>query len=317
MTQKYCYRNKALDVGCGILIIWMIAYHAFIESAISDNISNFLFSIFYFFMPWFFYKAGIYWKPKTIKETAIYSFKRLLIPYILFSIIGHVIWCFCIYVQGDSNWKHYILSPLKAVLNYGAVAGNMPLWFLSSLFVIRLLYTMINNANINKYLLLLCCLSGCWGLNFCEFEKPIYIANILSGMFYFSLGNILPPPKCKKLLPAAFICYSIIIIFFPSWVLMYNNKLILGCYIVWHLYSVAGIICFNALCEKLSSKHLSQIGRNSMGYYISHMPIILLINTINETYLHLEEYCVFALIMLVMLLTLPIITYGLKAQKII
>lgn len=82
-------------------------------------------------------------------------------------------------------------------------------------------------------------------------------------------------------------------------------------------HTFIGIISFNALCEKLSSKHLSQIGRNSMGYYISHMPIILLTSTANKTYLHLEGYCLLGLIILVMLLTLPIITYGLKAQKII
>lgn len=44
------------------------------------------------------------------------------------------------FVEGDTNWVHYVLTPIKQILLSGSLAGNLPLWFLPSLLAVQLIY---------------------------------------------------------------------------------------------------------------------------------------------------------------------------------
>ena len=79
-------RNKSIDSLAGLLILQMIIYHLFLHAALRNN---FLYSItypLYFFMPWFFYKAGFFLQPQSIKECVIGGCKKLLRPFFIFFI---------------------------------------------------------------------------------------------------------------------------------------------------------------------------------------------------------------------------------------
>lgn len=195
-------RNKALDAGCGVMVIWMMLYHTFQNAQICDSLSEILFSIFYFFMPWFFYKAGIFWKPKPIRTVIKTGLKRLFIPYLIFSIIGHIIWCIQIWINGDYNWMHYVLSPFKAIITSGAVAGNMPLWFLFSLFFLRIIYTLLKRYEIPTSIIIGVSAISCFLLHLLKVRHPLYLLNITSGLLFFSTGNVMniyPPTNGKDL----------------------------------------------------------------------------------------------------------------------
>lgn len=90
-------RIEWLDYLSGLLIVWKIVYHAFIYTGNKHIlICEELYRAFYFFMPWFFFKSGMFAVEKTIKVCVIFSAKKLLVPYVIFSILG-----VC------SQWIHY------------------------------------------------------------------------------------------------------------------------------------------------------------------------------------------------------------------
>lgn len=85
-------RDISLDSVAGLLIIVMIIGHI-IQRLGLDNIrlSYYLQLFFPYFMVWFFFKAGMLFKAKPMKQLVINKFNRLIIPFILWSLIGYPI----------------------------------------------------------------------------------------------------------------------------------------------------------------------------------------------------------------------------------
>lgn len=59
-------RKEYIDVVAGIMILWMIVGHLRQVSGFNLDYPNIL----YFFMPWFYYKAGALSDEKALRETA-------------------------------------------------------------------------------------------------------------------------------------------------------------------------------------------------------------------------------------------------------
>lgn len=78
MTSK---RDNTLDCACGILIIHMILGHIFQWSQLTTTHFYQWMNILYFFMPWFFFKAGIFYKKTPVKKVFSTSFHRLIVPF--------------------------------------------------------------------------------------------------------------------------------------------------------------------------------------------------------------------------------------------
>ena len=57
-------RLKYLDVASGIMTIWVIVFHAIYPMYGTDELK--VIPWLYYFMPWFFYKAGMMFHPKEI-----------------------------------------------------------------------------------------------------------------------------------------------------------------------------------------------------------------------------------------------------------
>lgn len=59
-------RKEYIDVVAGIMILWMMFGHLLQVSGFQLDYPNILF----FFMPWFYYKAGALSKERTMREAA-------------------------------------------------------------------------------------------------------------------------------------------------------------------------------------------------------------------------------------------------------
>lgn len=97
-----------------------------------------------FFMPWFFFKAGMFFKQRTLTEEIHKSFKRLLVPYIYFTVLGTCILWIKQFIYHEFTFRS-ILSPVTSILKAGSVPGNLALWFLLSLFCVRIIFNFINS----------------------------------------------------------------------------------------------------------------------------------------------------------------------------
>ena len=85
-------RQSYLDNISAILIAYMIfIVHLTYFCPVHGFIISILRSLFYFFMAWFFFKSGMFFREKEIKAVVKSSAKRLLIPWAVFNAIGIIV----------------------------------------------------------------------------------------------------------------------------------------------------------------------------------------------------------------------------------
>ena len=222
----------------------------------------------------------MFWKMDSIKNVVVKGYCRLLKPFIIFSIIGHLCFCIRLFVERDYNWVHYVLSPFKGLLRYGCVAGNEPLWFLLSLFVIRVLYTLCANYKIHFVIVLfVTALVGFLCNLYAPITEPRYLGNVSTGLFFFTMGNWLSnrtlevDGKIQFIIAITLILYIV----YPSAVDLFYNKVLYGNYFIWMIHSVLCIITINYLFRRypmIDVVGLKYVGRDSMIYFVIHRLII-------------------------------------------
>lgn len=138
-------RDSSLDAICGIFICFMIMGHAFQWSHIeNDEFYHYSNMFLFMFMGWFFYKSGMFHKLKDFTFIVKYNARKLLVPYIVYSILGELFYWIYLYQNDLLNLKEIIRNPILDIIHYGSVAGNTPLWFLLSLFVVKAVMALID-----------------------------------------------------------------------------------------------------------------------------------------------------------------------------
>lgn len=272
--QRSCY----LDNLGGLLICYMIFNHVLLMGQIDCGIDNIWLEPLQFFMFWFFFKSGMFYTPKNCKVIVVHESRKLLIPLLVYSLIGHVVECFKLYANDDYNWKHYLLTPFKEFLFNGSIVGNQPLWFLFSLFFVKVICNELYQWKFKPILLFCvgCAISAIFYYMNCK-GLPIYFVNIPLGIGIYSLGYVMRERQFNKVvLFVSFILYFGIMIICPSHLIFGANSLNNGgSYGLAIVYSVTGCIFFNNLFRKIPNSTVLQfVGKNSMTYYVVHWIVI-------------------------------------------
>lgn len=280
-------RDYYIDVIAGLMIIVMVLTHTYDERMQIDILN--------FFMPWFFFKSGMYFKEDlSIRKTIIDGVKKLLYPFITFSVCGYVIYVIKIILEKDTNLIHYTLTPLKELCLAGCIEGNLPLWFLFVLFIVRLLYkyiyirskhSIVCNLVITAILIYIV-------IAFNEHPYcPLYITTILTGTFFYGCGHILRNTHCNtKLWSIACVIFVVVYILDSPSMIMHNNNLTHGHYILWFIFSLSGCIMINGILKRITFTFpvLHWIGINSMVIYVTHYLVIGLFDIITKNVLNFE-----------------------------
>lgn len=69
-------RDESLDAVCGLMIVYMIYGHICLWSGIQQI--EWIPRLLYFFMPWFFFKSGLFFKPRSLKEELVGGGKEIV-----------------------------------------------------------------------------------------------------------------------------------------------------------------------------------------------------------------------------------------------
>ena len=301
-------RDASLDMISGLLIIHMILGHCLQRTGAMDSWLYHKMEYLYFFMPWFFYKNGMFYHPSSLKQTAWGGVKRLLKPFVLYSFIGHILYCLKIWIDGDKNWIHFVLTPLKEIVLGGACQGNLPLWFLLSLFAVRIIAYLVFRSKEQVLFLMTIGILIPTLLYYLDLKTPLYFANIFLGIFYFLSGNILREVQYQKYIAfAGIIAYVLFCILGLTVVDMRGNTLEKGCYLLHPIAGLCGIIAINNISKWLKFKFewLLKIGKNSMNYYVTHWIcisiILILVNFLDSSlsgkYLVITVICFLVIIL--------------------
>lgn len=272
-------RDERIDSVAGIMISYMVFTHVCQHYHL--ELSSFYIvgeNLLYFFMPWFFFKAGMFFKVGNNKDVIIKSSKRLLKPFLIYSLAGHICCCFLSYVHGNLTLS--TLIPYRSLLLTGSIPGNLPLWFLLSLFGCRVIFNFAMSRKLSAIAVASFSLVGACLLHVIGFNHPYYVTNIMTGLFFLSLGYIITK-RSVITPPILAICIVIYILslIYPSFVGMRSNHLYYGVYLLWILYSCAGIIVINKIANKAEKLFscFKAIGKYSMQIYCIHwIPLMFL-----------------------------------------
>ena len=276
------------------MILFMIYRHCLIPghllpTAIEDTV---LYYPLMFYMAWFFFKSGMYHRDVSLQEILKKSVDRLLIPYLAFSIISLAIaGLFHGILEGFTG----LISVIKEIPFYlkkeGAVICNAPLWFLLSLFLVRLLFSVLRKLKIPVVLTLLASLLSGW-LIF-EFKLPVglYFGNTALGLTFFCAGFLFKEKQYRNsIFSLSVLVYTGLLVFwFFSKPLSDFHTNIHQPYLLVSLYLLAGCILINNVFKRLpgiQSRILTTIGKESMTLYVTHFIFIS-----SFLYLNKQAWC--------------------------
>ncbi len=246
-----------------------------------------------FFMAWFFFKSGMFYKERCFKDEIILGLKKLLIPALSFSIIGYV--CYI-----SINHLCFSLSQeLNAFYLFGAFHGNIPLWFLFSLFVIKIIYHFSQKYHIKSYLIIFFSL-GLFFLNKAIGFRPYWTYYIPLGLLFYALGHSLRDIQYNPKLIIICIIIYVGLFFFRKDIDFLFGKFIPA--IIAFPWALSGCILINSLFKYIPTlciKPLRFLGKHAMEYYCTHFIVVSLIGllTINNNSLYQSiafEFLIFA-----------------------
>lgn len=315
MPQK---RIPYIDFAAGIMILWMIIYHALcyawgfdlrdywgvtdlsvLPQGVNAQLNTeghleiinpcIFFPFLSFFMPWFFYKSGQFFKKRPYKELLRKDARKLLLTFVIWSAIGYVFYLVFGLMQNALTLRGATYSIVRGLFLTGKVPINEPLWFLLTLFGVRFIANLLLSARESKWgwiriagiiAIGYVVAYGCFRWN--HPLLPYWVANGASGLAFFTFGYLLRDYESKSCIIVYLLCCFV---GFPMVDMMFN-KLLAGNYLLWIPVAVCGIVSFNALCKGLYKyiriKPLELVGKEAMTIYVTHILIVLTCTSIME-----------------------------------
>lgn len=315
-------RHVHLDYFAGILIVYMIINH--VEGVTYDFLfSKYTGRFLFILMPWFFFKSGMFHKNVTIEKTFNKGLKRLIVPFCSFTIIGWTFKSVEHLLKGDYDIFSILLKPIAQILFLGSSEGNWPLWFLLSLFFVKLLFAYTSNKHL-LYILITISLILPYLFYHWKIGKFLYVPNTLNGVLFYYFGILFRERQYKKSIWfISIFLFFIFLCLYPSNIDIHKNKLLFGNYYLWIIYSLVGIISFNGLFNTFFEKIkiipfksiLCNLGKDSMTYYVIHW-ILITLGSIICIIFHVDNKCFHLILTLLLCLTmLPLINYHIKKSK--
>lgn len=278
-------RNHAFDFLCGLCILRMMLLHIISMCGYRGEFwFGKLMAWSFFFMSFFFFKAGYFNKTVAgdsvsyIKDKA----KRLLVPYFVWGAIGSVIYFGFMLLFPEYFEKMISRLSWKHVYDMSHFYGDPPCWFLMSFFVA---YVAIHFIYKVKYLHLAIVTFPFISYYLWKEHNPLWLSlnNVFMGVFYFYLGHLWKMLQ-HKVTRRQIIGISVTLIL----IFIVGNKMKHGEYdmslnkFVQNPWG-AGINTTCALCGisglllALPMKRIpviNYIGEHSMVFFVAHYPLI-------------------------------------------
>lgn len=279
-------RNHAFDILCGICIIRMVTLHimAFCGLEKQDwwlEVMKWSF----FFMSFFFFKAGYFNKGTSAGSDLDYlkdRSKRLLVPYLMSGIIGAVVY-FSFYFPLTERY-HKFVEPLEweHLWMKSGFYGNSPIWFLFSFFTV---YMMVRYIDKVKHL--------CWltiafpAISYWAFRTgnnvPMSLGNVFIACYFFYLGRlwhwVMQHFSSRQVMTASWLMVAVFVVlgfvapgtYNMSQNFFTGNALMAVINATLVLCGLAGVLL---TLQVPRIPLLCFIGEHSMVFFISHYPML-------------------------------------------
>lgn len=285
-------RQSYLDNISAILIAYMIfIVHLTYFCPVYGFIIDILRLLLYFFMAWFFFKSGMFFKDKPIKAVIKSSAKRLLVPWTVFNAIGIVVMVLQAYFGSGLSLFPLLMTSMEVIAFNEAIWADLPLLFLLSLFVVRIVFVVLYRCRVNVWALLAifltatlfihytCYVSWKWTDNIpytivghhLPKNALLIIGNVCYGSLFYTLGYILRTKQYNRVVMViaclAFAAHFFYPIDIDTRIIDTPNMPLII------FFCLAGLIVVDNVFKKYLNRPVSiltYVGRNSMTYYIVH-----------------------------------------------
>lgn len=302
-TALYGKRDNSLDRVAGLFILYVIFGHMnnwTVGSWAPERM--FLEKLMPYFMPWFYFKSGMFFKSGLeTREVARKGWKTLVVPFLVFGGLGIVLQAVKWHVFGDMTLEGAWNFQIRRIFLMGSFEGSNPLWFLLSLFFVKVIFNYLRNKNIPIGVILGACVTfvmANWLMKvelgpkspaMAVLEYPRYLYNVPCGMIFYCCGILLKEKQYdwKFWIPALLVFVAVS--FFRkngARVSFMHNVPSSNCdYLMFLAASVGMCISYNVLfkyitklCDKVTSfSPLAYLGRNSIAVYALHWPIMMIV----------------------------------------
>lgn len=295
MTNK---RLDYIDIAKGLgmfTIIWGHIMYAGISNAI----------VYAFHIPLFFFLSGLVFSREryvSFKDFLMRRVKGLIVPYVIFSFLTWLVWAVFSLVSHtpvESYWKP-LLQTLIAQGSDGYLIHNVPLWFVTCLFLVEIAYYFLSCLKdwIVIVVCILCAIIGYVLVNKVDIfdftTLPWSLEVALMAIPFYALGNmtlkhighskLIDGVRFHGILTTIIVIATSIVVFFGA---RYNGSASMGHVnlgknpYVFYFTAICGIVAFLGICIALSlirenNKVLSYIkwfGKNSFRVMAIHNPI--------------------------------------------
>lgn len=295
-------RINYIDVAKGLGIIFIVFGHVMK--------SGFLRQWFFaFHVPFFILLSGMTYKYKEDKKSFLFNkVKRLLIPYVSFSMISIVIYVIIVrlgLVEGEGRILPNILGMIYGNSNTGYMEWNKPLWFLPCLFmvyiIIDLFETLLRKAEFRHILIMrICFIALMWAVGIIlntlvgklwlpfHLESAIYLAGFAELGFLVSGYNGSEKINCiHKKSRVKIICLILLCIIAGCIISNFNGSCEIrghrfGNYSILFLFSTL-ILSFAFILLSVEIENcsfLQKVGKSSLSILLMHKFAVIVFQNI-------------------------------------
>lgn len=223
-----------------------------------------------FSMPWFFYKSGLFFKVLPLREGVVKDVRKLLIPFLKWSLIGYILYLLILAVEGNFRWRDCVAYPLETFAIYGYIPLNVPAWFVLSLFFVRVIARFLIQWRIPPVAVIVMGIAIGFVLHRTGNPLPFYVPNVAMGTAFFMVGYRFGRYEANRFLLAVSMAgYAAFLLFGPSIVGHHRNILLTGDYLLWPLFAYCGIVTFDNLCRFLDAAL-------SRSAFVRHRPVVFI-----------------------------------------
>lgn len=268
MTDQIATRQDHLDSAHGMMILYVMFFHLCASIIHNPNTSYLVLHPLSFFVAWFFFKSGMFYKEQKVSLGILNGLKKLIVPYAVFSIIGFAVFCIVKHPTIDWSFEWNILYL------FGSLLSNMPLWFLLSLFVVQVFYNLLRKCHLSPLSIVLVAL-GLYYINRLIGFRPYWTYNIPLGLLFYTLGQVFKDLQYKHS-----VIITCIIVYIGLYLIHTNIDFVIAKFkpeIVAIPWSLAGCMLLNAIFKAIpcfSIKPLMFFSRHAMEFYCTHIIIL-------------------------------------------
>lgn len=294
-------RLDYIDIGKGVGMLAVVWGHIMLSGW-----SNLM--VYAFHIPLFFFLSGMMFKPEKYNSFGAFLKRRwetLIIPYFVYSIVTWIIWAGYSYVS-NATVESYWMPLFQTVIAQGSggfMVHNVPLWFVTCLFMVEVFYYFICklsdwlNFIVSIIMAVLACHASDLVIEGYRFDLlPWNMEVAFAAVLFYCIGNLLVKHVglmnlYQSVKNNVFVSWLIVILFtvlLVYWGLQ-NGAISMGHFFLgynhymFYINALFGIVSTLTFCILLSImkvktgggllKYLTWFGRNSYDAMVIHVPI--------------------------------------------